>query len=131
MKEKSSSVNVFLLLIVAASVLLNLFLFRKIGEKSLEFKRPASVPIVEVDHVRKIAVALGMRPTAGKTEGDIATDVKLAIEDAPVAPKRILSDVDCDMVAKLLDAKEKKAFMDMQSFFKTIAGKRYLIISEE
>lgn len=131
MYAKHGSTNLMLLLLVVASVALNVLLFRKIGEARIETQRPKPSPVVEVGHVRQIAAALGMRPASGKTEADIATDIKIAIGDAPVAPKRILSDENATMMLKLLDVDEQKAFADMQSFFKTIAGKRYLVIPEE
>lgn len=131
MKAKKGSIAPLLMVVVLISVALNVYLFREKGKAVLQSQNAKPVPQLEMNYAREIANALGMKPGKGRTEADVATDVKLLIREAPEAPKRTLSDSEVEKLSKLLKPEDREVLAEGQAFMKRVAGKQVLVIMGE
>lgn len=131
MKEKQGSISPLLMIVVLVSIALNVYLFREKGKDVLQRRNANPVPQSEMNYAREIANALGMKPGKGRTEADVATDVKLLIREAPEAPKRTLSDSEVEKLSKLLKPEDREVLAEEQAFMKRVAGKQVLVIMGE
>ena len=78
-----------------------------------------------------VAEKLGMKPAYGKTPGDIATDIRLAIEDAERPPSICLTDASVERLCDAATTQEEEALLAYQEFIKKVHGKRILILPDD
>ena len=128
---KNGFITTILMIVSFVSIMLNISLFREKGKMVLQNQKAKQEAQVEVNYVQEIANALGMTPVNGRTEADVATDVKLLIREAPEAPKRTLSDSEVEKLSKLLKPEDRKVLVEGQAFMKSVAGKQVLVITGE
>lgn len=120
-----------LLLVVTGSILLNIYLFRIILKNSSPVSKETNAVVVRTDYVQEIARAMGISTNSGRSEADIAMDIKLLLQEASVAPKMALADDSIVRMSKLLNSENREKLKAWQDFMKKLAGKRYIIVSEE
>ena len=131
MNTKSGCVAPVLLLVAVFSILLNVYLFRIVYKLSLANNEKSAPVVVQTHFAREIAQVMGMHPDSLRTESDIATDIKLLVREAPVAPRMALSDDKILRLSKLLNAEDRESLKDWQDVMKKLAGKQYLTVLEE
>lgn len=126
--SSSAFSNGLLGILLAASLAGNVVLFLNRDEKESTPPPPSPPPN---SHAREIAGYLGMRPASTKTEGDIATDIKLALDDVIKAPDDILSDQSIERLCMAATTAEESALIGTQEFLKKVQGKRILPLPDE
>ena len=81
-----------------------------------------------VEQLKEIAALIGIRESATKTESDIVTDIKLAINDAEVKMPSPLPDSVVSEINKILSQDEKKLLREGQDAIKKAHGKKILYL---
>lgn len=140
-KLGSGSASAFFVILFLASIALNAaFLTGCVTLDDLTGKRPSrseglrptsttTSSNAETTYLLEIALSLGLSPASDKTPGDIAFDIKQALNDSQKYRGDTLSDEafkECK--AAIPTTREREIFEQYQHFIKGIAGKRVLVL---
>lgn len=89
---------------------------------------PPVPPNAEATYLREIATSLGLSPSADKTPGDIAFDIKQALNNSLRYRGDVLSDTFEECKAAIPSSKDTETFEQYHDFIRKVAGKRVLIL---
>ncbi len=128
MKSRNGSANPMLVLMLLASVVLNVAFVS--GCKTIEkiFVKEKIVYRDNIDHVKRVADKLGMCVASNKTAGDVATDIRIVIDNSEQRMPSPLPDETITKLKKLLKPDERAALDDYQKAIKDAQGKKVLYI---
>lgn len=140
-KSGSGCVSAFFVILFLASIALNAaFLTGCVTLDDLTGKGPShhdgprpthttTSSNTETTYLREIATSLGLSPSSDKTPGDIAFDIKQALDNSQKFRGEVLSDSafkDCKDA--IPTTKDTETFEAYHTFIKKVAGKRILIL---
>lgn len=85
----------------------------------------------ESRHLVSIARQIGLRPSSGRSAADIATDIKLALDENVETVPQPLSDECAKELEKVLSESDRKLLQSGQRFLRKNGGRRFLILPKE
>ena len=122
------SIKGFITLLLLTSLAGNVFLYRSYKEAKTVEETPVRA---ESTYVREIAQLLGVSTIADKTDGDLVTDIKIALDNAVIAPKNNLSEKSFIRICKTSFPEEETILREMYKLLEQVKGQRLLIITPE
>jgi hypothetical protein len=112
-------------LLLICSVALNVILVKAI----IAAKGKVPEPTYQKEpHLVRVAEYLGVPVSSGRSDFDIETDIKLALDDAPVAPGKVLSKKELDDISTSLSQESYDLLLKGCDFLEKVAGKRVWIL---
>lgn len=112
-------------LMLICSVTVNVFLIRSLvlAKDRVLVPTPTREP-----RLVRVAESLGISVCTGRSDADIETDIRLALDDAPVAPKKIISRKELEEISTGLSQESYELLCKGCEFLENIAGERVWII---
>lgn len=133
MKARNGSATPLLLLALVISVMINFVTGCQTVRDILGIKEPEPkvVKVEDVEAMRDVAKSLGLKVSEKKTASDIATDIKILVDNSTQEMPAILSDENIKLMKQMLTREECKVLDDYQRAVKEAQGKRVLYLPKD
>ena len=130
MKARNGSATPLLLLALVISVMINFVMGCQTVRDILGIKEPEPkvVKVEDVEAMRSVAKSLGLNVSEKKTASDIATDIKILVDNSTQEMPATLSDENIKLMKQMLTREECKVLDDYQRVVKEAQGKRVLYL---
>lgn len=131
MKARNGSAMPLLLLALVISVMINFVTECETVRDILGIKEPEPkvVRVEDVEAMRSVAKSLGLKNVSEKkTASDIATDIKILVDNFTQEMPATLSDENIKLMKQMLTREECKVLDDYQRVVKEAQGKRVLYL---
>jgi uncharacterized protein (UPF0254 family) len=130
MKARNGSATPLLLLALVISVMINFVTGCETVRDILGIKEPEPkvVKVEDVEAMRSVAKSLGLNVSEKKTASDIATDIKILVDNSTQEMPATLSDENIKLMKQMLTREECKVLDDYQRVVKEAQGKRVLYL---
>ena len=130
MKARNGSATPLLLLALVISVMINFVTGCETVRDILGIKEPEPkvVKVEDVEAMRSVAKSLGLNVSEKKTASDIATDIKILVDNSTQEMPATLSDENIKLMKQMLTREECKVLDDYQRVIKKAQGKRVLYL---